>query len=96
MKTSLAMVLLAGTAACLLTGCGEAIMRTTPRWDARFGDATRAAFAQQVIDPDAGRKGLPANGLDGRSAAAAQSRYEASFANPPPPQPVFTIGISGK
>lgn len=91
MKTFLITATMVGA----LSGCGEAIMRTTPQWDARFGDATRAAFAQQVIHPDAGRDNRPVNGLDGHSAAAAQQRYQKSFAEPPPAQSVFTIGVSG-
>ncbi|WBS03284.1 hypothetical protein OU994_02945 [Pseudoduganella sp. SL102] len=91
MKTSLLMA----TMLAALSGCGEAIVRTTPQWDARFGDATRAAFARQVIDPGAGRDNRPANGLDGHSAAAAQQRYQKSFAAPQPAQSVFTIGVSG-
>jgi hypothetical protein len=91
MKTRLTTMLLACSVAGALAGC----MRTTPQWDARFGDAARAAFAQQVIDPDAGRQVRPANGLDGHSAAAAQLRYQKSFAEPQPAQPAFTIGVSG-
>lgn len=89
MKTSLIMA----TMLCVLSGCAN--MRTTPQWDARFGDATRAAFAQQVIDPAAGRINRPVNGQDGQSAAAAQQNYQKSFAAPPPAQSVFTIGVSG-
>ncbi|QBE63568.1 hypothetical protein [Pseudoduganella lutea] len=91
MKTSLTLAVIC----CALAGCGEAILRTTPQWDARFGDATRAAFARQVIHPDAGRDARPVNGLDGQAAAAAQKRYQNSFAEPPAP-PVFTIGIGSK
>jgi hypothetical protein len=88
-------ILITTTMMCALSGCGEAILRTTPQWDARFGDTTRAAFAQQVIHPGAGRDNRPVDGLDGNSAAAAQSRYQKSFAAPPPAQSVFTIGVSG-
>lgn len=91
MKTSLIMA----TMICALSGCGEAILRTTPQWDVRFGDATRAAFAKQVMNPNAGRDNRPANGLDGQSAAAAQQRYQKSFDAPQPAQSVFTIGVSG-
>lgn len=83
--TRLAMLL-----ACC-SGCGS----TTPQWDSRFGDATRAAFAQQVIDPDAGRANRAVSGIDGASAAATQERYRKSFSEPPPPASVFTIGVSG-
>lgn len=95
MKASLTRALVASALACSLAGCGEAILRTTPKWDARFGDATRAAFARQVIDPEAGRKARQETGLDGAAAAAAQVRYQKSFADPPP-APVFTIGIGAK
>jgi hypothetical protein len=91
MKTTLIMATLVGA----LSGCGEAILRTTPQWDARFGDATRAAFAQQVMHPNAGRDNRPVNGQDGQSAVAAQQRYQKSFAAPQPAQSVFTIGVSG-
>lgn len=74
------------------TGC-QAIP-TTPHWDARFGAATRAAFAQQVLDPDAARAHTTVDGIDGASAAMAQQRYRKSFAEPPAPA-VFTIGVSG-
>ena len=93
MKTSLTMAVL--FCCCSLAGCGGPISRTTPQWDVRFGDATRAAFAQQVINPDAGRDTRPVTGLDGQAAAAAQKRYQNSFAEPPVP-PVFTIGIGSK
>ena len=79
----------------LLAGCGDPILRTTPQWDARFGDATRAAFAQQVINPAAAADTRPATGMDGQSAAAAQQRYQKSFVDPPPVPSVFTIGVGG-
>ncbi len=72
--------------------CGCA---STPQWESRFGDATRAAFAQQVMHPDAGRANRSVDGIDGASAAAAQERYRKSFAEPPPPVTGFTIGVSG-
>jgi hypothetical protein len=77
----------------LLAGC--AVSRTTPRWDARFGDATRAAFAQQVINPAAAADTRPVTGTDGQSAAAAQQRYQKTYIDPPPVQNSFTIGIGG-
>ena len=83
--TCLAMLL-----ACC-TGCGS----TTPQWDSRFGDAARAAFAQQVMYPDAGRANRAVSGIDGASAVATQERYRKSFAEPPAPASVFTIGVSG-
>jgi len=84
--------LLAALLAC--AGCG-ALTPSTPRWDARFGDATRTAFAAQVLDPDAARRHSTVDGIDGASAAAAQQRYRQSFAEKPDPAPAFTIGLGG-
>jgi phage/plasmid primase-like uncharacterized protein len=78
------------------TGC-RALPTTTPQWDARFGDATRTAFAQQVLDPYAAGRHSTVNGMDGASAAAVQQRYQKSFAEKPDPTPAFAIGLgSGK
>jgi len=81
--------------ASLLAGCGTSALQTTPRWDARFGDATRALFAQQVLNPAAARDTRPVTGIDGHAAAASQQRYQKSFMEPPPPANVFTIGVTG-
>jgi hypothetical protein len=78
---------------CAVAGCAGA--GTTPRWDARFGDATRAAFAQQILHPEAARDTRPVTGADGQSAAAVQDRYLKSFSEAPPAQSPFTIGVSG-
>jgi len=67
-------------AAALLTACAA----TTPQWDARFGDATRIALAQQVIAPAAARNADPVAGMDGRAAAQALQHYQKSFAEPAP------------
>ncbi len=78
-----------------LAGCASSTLQTTPRWDARFGDATRALFAQQVLHPAAAGNGRPVDGIDGQAAAAAQLRYQKSFADPPAPANAFTIGVTG-
>lgn len=78
----------------LLACAGCQANPTTPQWDARFGSATRAAFAQQVLNPDAARVHTTVDGIDGASAALAQQRYRKSFAEPPAPT-AFTIGVSG-
>jgi hypothetical protein len=53
----------------------------------QHGDATRRALAMQILDPEAGRgrerAQRPADGLDGRSAASAQQRYQKSFGDAP-------------
>ena len=83
---------LALLAPLLLAGC---VQGGTPHFDARFGEATRLAMAQQVLDPAAAGNTAPANGLDGASARAVMERYRASFAEPngQAPQPVqFMLG----
>lgn len=55
---------------------------STPRLDARFGDAVRVAMAQQVRAPAQAPNRAPADGLDGPSARAVLERYRASFAEP--------------
>ncbi len=78
-----------------LAGC---VQGSTPRFDARFGEATRLAMAQQVLDPAAAGNTAPANGLDGASARAVMERYRASFAEPNgqvPPPVTFMLGGGG-
>lgn len=78
-----------------LAGC---VQGGTPRYDARFGEATRLAMAQQVLDPAAAGNTAPASGLDGASARAVMERYRASFAEPngQVAQPVsFMLGGGG-
>ena len=68
---------------------------STPRLDARFGDAVRLAMAQQVREPANAGNRAPADGLDGPSARAALERYRASFVEPngQAPQPLqFMLG----
>lgn len=91
-KPPLAAVL-ATLALLACAGCAD-WSATTPRWDAHFGATTRAAFAQQVLNPDAARAHATVDGIDGTSAALAQQRYRKSFAEPPAPA-AFTIGVSG-
>ena len=73
---------------------------STPRLDARFGDAVRLAMVQQVRAPAPAANRAPADGLDGPSARAVLERYRASFAEPNG-QPVAPVqfmlgGGSGK
>lgn len=95
MKRSLITMFLGPALASLVAGCGATASHTTPQYDARFGVAVRAAFAQQVMHPEAARDTRPVMGADGQSAAAAQQRYQKSFTEPPPAASVFTIGVSG-
>jgi type IV pilus biogenesis protein CpaD/CtpE len=79
MAASLA--LLAGA----LSGCAQ----TSPRFDSGFGTSVRASFASQVADPAAAGNTNPVTGIDGRAAAAAHQRYEASYARPTEQQSVM-------
>lgn len=62
-----------------LAGCAET---PTPHYDARFGDAVRAAVAQQTINPDASRNTDPVAGLDGKAAEQTMNNYDKSFRTP--------------
>lgn len=75
----------------LLTACAA----TTPDWDRRFGQATRATLARQVLHPEAARNADPVAGMDGRAAGAVQARYQKSYTEPKPQPASFTIGVSG-
>jgi len=87
---------------CLLLSLalGACTHTSTPRFDAHFGEASRLALAQQVLDPAAGATRVPAHGLDGASAHAVMARYRASFAEPGaqavPPVQFMLGGVSAK
>ena len=87
----LSLKLLAASAACLLSACAS----TTPEWDANFGNTTRAAFAQQIINPDASQNPDQVSGMDGRAARETIDRYQKSFSEPKPQPNIFTIGVGG-
>ena len=76
----------------LVAGCAS----PTPNYDARFGDAVRDAKRAQTVDPDAGRKPVPAaaTGTDGRASQEAMDRYHDAFKRPPPVVNVINIGGS--
>jgi hypothetical protein len=61
-------------AALLLAGCYRTHMSPS------FGAANRAAFAKQVIDPEAGSKAKPEGGLDSEEAAIISNSYRGSLA----------------
>lgn len=74
-----------------VVGTGGCASRT-PAWDDRFGDAVRAARAQQTLNPQAGRDGDPVAGLDGLAAHEAIERYKDATKTPPPVTNVINIG----
>lgn len=76
---------LAALALVLASGCLQGCVAPTPHWDARFGDATRANLAAQVIDPAPANAANPAAGIDGRAARAAYETYQRSYAHPTQP-----------
>ena len=77
------------TLASVLTACVE----TAPRYEAEFGNATRATLNAQIINPDAGNNPDPVAGLDGRAARDAINNYQKSFAEPKPTENGFNIGV---
>lgn len=81
-------------AVTLLAGC--AYNSFTPNYDARFGEAVRAATLAQTLNP-AGTARPPELGLEGTSAREAVIRYQDSFKTPPPVVNVINIGgaVSG-
>lgn len=67
----------------LLCGCAALQPPMPPVPLQALGAATRATLAMQVLDPDASRSRQPVTGMDGRSATAAQARYQKSFSEAP-------------
>ena len=79
---------------CLVAGCAG----VSPQYDAKFGNAVRAARLAQTLNPNVGAKADPALGLDGASAGNALERYQDSFKAPPTTFEIINIGgvLSGK
>jgi hypothetical protein len=75
-------------AVAVLAGCAT----TTPRLDAKFGDAVNQAKAQQTLNPEASRNTDPVAGIDGQAANAVIDRYHKSYESPTP-APSGSIGI---
>lgn len=73
---------------CLLTGCAS----ITPNFDAKFGDAVRAARQAQTLNPGPRSDTDPVLGLDAQAAVKAQERYQDSFKAPPKTFDVINIG----
>ena len=76
-----------------LAGVLAACVEPAPRYEAEFGNATRATLNAQIINPDAGNNPDPVAGLDGRAARDAINNYQKSFAEPKPAENVFNIGV---
>jgi hypothetical protein len=73
----------------VLSGCASG----SPDYDRRFGDATRAITAQQLIDPAAPRHNAGKTPpTDGRTVREGMARQLESFKAPPPSQ-FITLGV---
>jgi len=72
-----------------LAGCVE----PAPRYEAEFGNATRATLNAQIINPNAGENPDTVTGLDGQAARDALYNYQKSFTKPEPKTNSFTIGV---
>lgn len=75
---------------CLLAGIAGC--SATPELDRNFGNAVRAARAQQTLNPNAGINTEPVAGIDGTAAKSTIERYHDSFKAPPPVLNVINIG----
>ena len=76
----------------VLIGCGGCSSPRMPG-EAQHGSAVRAAFASQVIDPQAGLVVRTNQGLAGAAAKASVERYFRSFEVPAATSNLFTIGM---
>jgi hypothetical protein len=80
-------------AALVLSACTEPRIGGNTLTDQTFGDAVRAAQAQQTLNPKASQNLMVPQGMDGHAAKSTVDRYEKSFELPPPPVNVYTIGV---
>ena len=76
----------------LLSALMAACASVTPNYDARFGDAVRAARISQTINPEAGKNPDPVSGIDGKAAHETILLYQGTFRKPPPVVNVINIG----
>ena len=74
----------------LLSGCAS----VTPNYDAKFGEAVRAAQLKQTINPEAGKTPDAVSGIDGKAARESLLLYQGTFQAPPPVVNVINIGGS--
>lgn len=85
MNTRICNMAMTLAAIATLSGC----VQSSPRFDNGLGASVRTSLASQVINPSAASNTNAVAGIDGRAAAAAQQRYENSFARPTEQQPVM-------
>jgi hypothetical protein len=87
-KITLALLLALSLA--LMAGCSS----VTPNYDAKFGDAVRAALVAQTLNPDAGKIPDQVAGMDGKASRETMLNYQSTFKEPPPVVNVINIGGS--
>lgn len=80
--------LLAASLCQLLAACAS----TSPNIDQHFGEAVRAARAQQIVNPAASLNPDPVAGIDAKASKLSMDRYHDSFKAPPPSFEVINIG----
>lgn len=80
--------LLAAAICQLFAACAS----TSPNVDQHFGEAVRAARAQQIINPAASLNPDPVAGIDAKASKESMDRYQDSFKAPPPSFEVINIG----
>lgn len=88
--STLKYILSALIASATMVGCATS---KTPVLDEHFGEAVKAARAQQTLNPDASTTNEAVFGVDGAAADAAIDRYHKSFTQPPATSNVFNIGV---
>jgi hypothetical protein len=85
-------LIIAAVGVSALCSCASA----TPQADSRFGHAVNQAKLQQTLNPDAGSKTGPIDGLGGTPARESIERYHDTFKAPPPTfDIIFGTGTSG-
>lgn len=72
----------------LMAGCAS----VTPNYDAKFGNAVRAALHAQTLNPTAPATDDTVLGMDGKAAVNALERYQESFKAPPKTFEILNIG----
>lgn len=73
------------------TGCANNPYADAPQ----SGQSVRQAFKAQTLNPDAGQKNQPQPTTDGVAMKSAVDLYQNSFAKPPVPVNVLSIGLGG-
>lgn len=88
--STLKYILSALIASTTMVGCATS---KTPVLDEHFGEAVKAARAQQTLNPDASTTNEAVYGVDGKAADAAIDQYHKSFTEKPASTNVFNIGV---